>query len=197
MRMAATALMVLAGAQAAAANDCAARIAGLLTGSLDPQPTRARIVTETKGQPAVENEMLMRSWEHYLYKPVSPQGPWLLTFDGVTYQSADEGGSWTKAYEFDKEETRRTGIAMVEGQAASIRNAVCGEEKIDGVVYDTLRAAMTNPPPHTFEISSQYWVEKATGFVARAETLMKSESFESLTRQNWQPAPDLELPLPK
>lgn len=56
---------------------------------------------------------------------------------------------------------------------------------------------MTNPAPYEFDIHAKYWVDRASGFVPKAETAMKSKDFENFTTQTWEVAEDLELPVPE
>ncbi|MCB1475861.1 MAG: hypothetical protein H6883_09310 [Rhodobiaceae bacterium] len=191
------ALLILAlSAPAALADDCVGRVADILKGSAGREKTMAVITTEMKGQKPTVNEFHYAKWDHYMVRMIEPAGqPLTLTHDGAMYQSADEGKSWTKVHSFDKEETRALGQKTVEEQAGSIRNAICGNEELDGKTYDTLEADMTNVSGMKFQIHSKYWVA-ADGFVVKATTLMKADNFESFTTQEWQPAPDMELPLP-
>jgi hypothetical protein len=192
------AFLLLASTQSGLADDCADRIAQFVIGSVDSVPAEGHIISEIKGQPKTENDFVTVSWKHYLYKPTVPAGgPWLLTYDGTTYQSADEGESWKKLYSFNLEDTRAASIKTVTEQASTIRNAACGEEALDGVVHDVLEADMTNLAPQTFEIHSKYWINRDTGFVAKAATLVKSDSFESSTIQTWRLADGLTLPIPE
>ena len=198
MKAAILALSLAAAPSLALADDCADRFAEILTGSQDRAMIRGRLITQTRGQPTVVNDFSQQAWDHYLYAPVDPaDAPYVLTWDGVAYQSADGDAPWIKAYEFDKQETRAAGIAMVEGQAATIRNAACGTDTIDGVTYDTLEADMTNETSFRYDIRSKYWIAPDDdGFIARATTVMRAENFESLVTQTWERAPGLDLPKP-
>lgn len=192
------AFLLLASTSPGLADDCADRIARFVIGSVDAKPAEGHIISEIKGQPTTENDFVTASWKHYLYRPTVPAGgPWLLTYEGTTYQSSDQGESWKKLYSFDMDETRAAGIKTVSEQASTIRNATCGEEALDGTVHDTLEADMTNISSMTFEIHSKYWVNRDTGFVAKAVTKMTADGFESLTTQTWKLAEGLTLPIPE
>lgn len=199
MRKAIVVAALLAGAShGALADACADKFVRVLTGFQDMKPTRARIVSQMKGQPATENDFLSVSADHYMAKPTKPKGPWVLTYDGAMYQSSDAGQTWQKLRSFDKDKQKAASRKSVQAQAATVRNAVCGEAMLDGVKHETLEADTTNPAPATFEIHTKYWVDRGNGdFVTRADTTMKTSAYEIVTSQTWQRADGLTLPKPE
>ncbi|MGD9653348.1 MAG: hypothetical protein AB7L41_09020 [Flavobacteriaceae bacterium] len=181
----------------AAAEDCAARFARLTLHWMEnPLPGVAHIVTEAKGQPRTENDMLFAGPGHYMVKMTEPAGAWYLTHGGATHQSDDGGKSWKKLYAFNQEETAAAGLATVRQQVSTVRNARCGEAEFGGETVDTLEAEMTNTVNATFEIRTKYWVRRADERAVRTETLMTGLGPETLTVQEWKAAPDLTLPVP-
>ena len=199
MRRAVVAALLLAGfIQPGLADPCADKFVAVLTHSQKMKPAQAHIVTRMKGQPDGENEFLSVSADHFMVKPTKPKGPWYLTYDGVRYQSSDEGKTWQKQQSFDKAQAKADGIKLLTSQAATVRNAVCSEEMLDGVKHETLAADTTNLAPMKFEIHTKYWVDRAhDNFVTRSDTTMKTDSYEILTIQTWKPADGLTLPTPK
>lgn len=179
------------------ADECADRFSKILTTFGDRHPSQGRLVTETKGQPKITNEFYFQAWDHYLFKSVEPADlPWVLTYDGTSWQSMDLGKTWRKAYSFDKDQTRQQSIAIIAAQAASIRNATCGTEELDGDTLDVLEAEMSNPPPNSFDIKTKYWVREDE-FVPQATSLLKSPSFESFVTQTWSEPEEMALPIPQ
>ena len=156
------------------------------------------MVSQMNGQPPSESEFLTAAWDHYMTRPTNPKGPWLLAYNGARYQSADEGKTWQKIQSFDKDKERANAIKAVKTQAGTVRDAVCGKEKLNGVMHETLEAKTTNLTPSKFDIHSKYWVNReANDFVTRADTTMKMSGMEIVTKQIWKAAPDLTLPKPK
>lgn len=195
----ATAFILLVSARPGLAEDCGEKLSRLLVEWLEPRaPASAMMTVETKGQPTTKNEFLHLDWDRYMVKTIEPAGgPWYLTLDGTTWQSADAGKTWVKAYSFDKDDTRAKGNEITRQQAGTVENAVCGGEELDGVMHETIEADMTNTTNMVFHIHSKYWINPDNGFVTRTTTRMTSDNFDSFTTQDWTPAPDLALPSPE
>lgn len=104
-----------------------------------------RIVSETKGL-KTENEYHSAAWDHGLYKPFKPASlPGTLTYTGAMYNSTDQGATWEKAHSFEAKKQRAQHIQTVKEQLDCATNIVCGEDTIDGIVYDTcITQCMTN-----------------------------------------------------
>lgn len=184
-------------AGAARADACADRFVAVLTGFDKPRPVESRLVNQMKGQQPTENDFLSASPDHYLVRMTKPKGPWYLTHDGAMYQSDDDGKSWKKLRSFDKDKQKATNRENVQRQAATVRNAACGEATLDGVKHETLEADTTNTTPTAFEIHTKYWVNRADGnFVTRSETRMVTQAYEVFTVQTSKPAEGLKLPVP-
>lgn len=190
------ALCLLLAATPAAADDCVDRIAAIVTDRSVDQPVEARIVTETKGQPTITNDFLIAEPGHTMFRPVDPAGmPWTLTVAGTMYNSTDGGESWTAVHSFDPDAQAAAEEAALAAQAETIANAVCDSEEVDGTTYDRLSAEMKMQGG--FDVASTWWVDPATGFVARTESRMTGNGFDSFVTQEWQPAPGLTLPVPE
>lgn len=187
--------LLLISAAPGRSDTCAEKFTRVLTGYENKMPVKSHIVSEMKGQPPSENDFLSVSWQHYMTK--TTKGPWYLTYDGTMFQSSDEGKSWTKVRSFDKDKTRAAGMATVKAQAGTVRNAVCGEEALDGVAHDTMEADTTNLTPQKFEIHTKYWVNRKTGFVSKTITRMTAPTYEIHTTQISSPADGLTLPVPE
>ena len=182
----------------ALADDCRDRVVKLVIDSMTVKPSQGHLTSEIKGGQSTENTFEIAAWDHMLFKSIKPaNAPWTLTYKGAMYQSSDAGKSWRKVHSFDAKEQRAIQVKNVTAQANSARNAVCGEEALNGVMHDVLEADMTYPKPRSFDIHSKYWVNRNTGFVSKAVSRMSSKNFESVTTQTWMPAEGLVLPLPK
>jgi opacity protein-like surface antigen len=185
-------------ATSAAADDCAARIAALVTGALDMVPSEGRFLTQSTGQPDAITEFLIAGPDHTLFRPVDPAGlDWVLTYGGARYGSQDDGATWTLLQEFDPEAARAAQAENLAAQAESIENAECGTTELDGETVDRLSADMTMPPPAAMAIRAEYWVDPDTGFVRRSVTRMEMQGFVSTVTQDWTPSPGLSLPVPE
>ena len=191
----AAAALLLASSTPALAEDCAERVARLHVWWYEnPEPGIGHVVSETKGQPATDGEMHFVANGHYMLKQFVPAGGWYLTHDGTTWQSTDEGASWKKLYSFDQEDTWQKGLETVKQQASTVRNAVCGEDVIDGETVDTLEADMTNTINATYEIHDKYWVRRSDERAVRTETLTTGLGPDTFFTQTWTKAPDLTIP---
>jgi hypothetical protein len=107
-------------------------------------PGIGRVVSETKGL-KTENEYHSAAWDHGLYKPFKPANLlWTLTYTGAMYNSTDQGAAWEKAHSFEAKKQRAQHIQTVKEQLTCATNIVCGEDTIDGIVYDTFESDMEN-----------------------------------------------------
>ncbi|MCC0015276.1 MAG: hypothetical protein H6878_03115 [Rhodobiaceae bacterium] len=188
-------LMFLACAAPARAEDCAERFARLhVMWYENPESGIGHVVSETVGQPKSDGEMHFVANGHYMLKQFVPAGGWYLTHDGTTWQSTDEGASWKKLYSFDQADTWQKGLETVQQQASTVRNAVCGEDTVDGEAVDTLEADMTNTVNATYEIHEKVWVRRSDERAVRTETLTTGLGPDTFTTQTWTRVPDLEIP---
>ena len=83
----------------------------------------------------------------------------------------------------------------MEDAAATVNDAACGTEAIDGVTHDTVEASYEIPAYKTAH-RDKYWIEPASGWIARSISVMKMSGFESTATQVIEKAPGLELPTP-
>lgn len=181
----------------AAAETCDKQVAGMLLQASERAPAQGMMRTETKGQDPMTSEFLYQTPDHYLYKPVDPADtPWTLTHDGAMYQSSDKGQTWNRIHTFDPEQSKAQAAVSLESQIATIRDAVCGTEELDGLQYNVMEATMTSKGSYTFDIRSKYWVDDG-GFVVQATSLMTGEGFESFVTQTWIRPEIMDLPIPE
>ncbi len=165
------AAVLITSALPAHADDCRARfIDNRMAYLAAPLPGIGRIVSETKVQ-KTENEYHSAAWDHGLFKPASL--PWTLTYTGAMYNSTNQGATWEKAHCFEAKKQRGQNIQTVKEQLASATNIVCGEDTIDGIVYDTFESDMENHEYAHYTMHDKYWVDRKTGYVVKSTMLPK------------------------
>jgi hypothetical protein len=126
-------LFLLAGSiQSALADPCQDRFTELYLQLDQMTPTKTQATTAFKGAPPTTNDFFYLSQDHYLTVPTSPEGPWVLGYGNALYQSADQGATWEKIREMDTSRNADQARADKETNAATIRNAACSEEQLDG-----------------------------------------------------------------
>jgi len=192
------ALLLLAlPAESTLAETCEERFVHLLVDGNDEGAVKIHATQEIKGGPTTKNWFLQVSPGHWMSEPIEPPGqPWVLTYDNAMYTSTDGGKSWTKLRDTDSAGDAATSKANLRENAKTTRNAVCGEETVDGNAYETVEADYDTLQNFKTENHFKYWVEPASGFIARATYAMKGNGFESFTTQLIERAPGLTLPTP-
>ena len=191
----AAALLASATAYPASAETCRDRFVRLLVGGNGDGAVKSHVTQEIKGAPASQNWFYQQAPGHWMTEMIEPAGqPWVLTHADVMYTSADHGESWTKLRALDSDPDAAT--AQMEANAQTAKNEVCGNEELDGVMFDTVEADYVSMQGFKSENHHKYWVHPETGFIAKAVYHLKSEGFESTTTQLIEAAPDLTLPTP-
>ena len=189
------ALTASATALPASADTCRDRFVRLLVEGNGDGAVKIHVTQEIKGAPASQNWFYQQAPGHWMTEMIEPAGqPWVLTHDNVMYTSSDEGESWTKLRDLDSDPDAAR--AQMEENAQTARKEVCGNEELDGVVYETVEADYDSLQGFKSENHHRYWVHPETGFIVRAVYHLKSENFESMTTQRIEAAPDLQLPTP-
>ena len=192
------AIFVLAGSiQPALADSCQDRFQALYLKLDQSTPTRSEVTTAFKGAPPSTNDFLYVSEDHYMTVPISPAGPWILGYNNVLFQSSDEGKSWKKVREMDTGKNAEQARADKEANAATIRNAVCGEDEFDGEAVDVIAADITVKQGTVSENRYAYWVRRSDNFVVKSIYDTKASAFEVMITQVIKKAPDLTLPTPE
>ena len=79
-----------------------------------------------------------------------------------------QGKSWQKVRTLDSAQNTDEATKKREDDAKSARNIACGEEEIDGVVYDVVEGDHTATAGMTLENHNKYWVARDSGWIARA-----------------------------
>ena len=183
---------------AAYADDCLDRVRTIVADSANVRPSRGYLVTETKGLPKAENEFYIASANHMLFKPVDPPDlPWSLTLNGTSYQSSDEGQTWTVGYTFDPEQQAEGSRAYVQGMADSAENAECGTEELDGKALEVVAADMSTTGGADMNHHAKYWYDADLDLVVKSVSTTLMSGMEMTVTQTWEPAEGLDLPVPE
>lgn len=196
MRFVIAAAVLMAASGPALADPCQDRFTAVYMQMDQGGPVTAFITTEFKGAVPMTNDFYYLSQDHSMAVPIEPPLPWTMTYKTGFYQSADQGKSWTKVRDLDPAQGAGTVLADKKTNAATIRNAACSQEDVDGVVMDRLEAKLTVSQGMVTENHYIYWVRPLDGFIARARYETKAPSFEMAITQTMEKAPDMELPVP-
>ncbi len=197
LSIAAALLLLSASATPGLAESCQDRFVRLMMDGNGNQPVKINVTQEIKGAPASRNIFYRLSPDHWMTEMVEPAGmPWTLEYANVMYTSADGGKTWTKVREMDSQRDDEAARAAREENAKTVRNAVCGEEAIDGVMHDVVEADYDTLQNFKIENHFKYWIARDNGFIAKMVYVMKGQGFESRSTQIIEPAPDLTLPMP-
>ena len=177
----------------ASADPCLDRFVALLLGGNDSGPVKIHVTQEIKGGATSTNWSYFVAPDNWMTEMIEPSGqPLVLAHKNVLYTSADAGKTWTKVRELDDPALARP--ALIE-DSKTARNAVCGEEDLDGIVREVVEADYDSLGSFKTENHFKYWIDRETGFVVKSTYAMKGEGFESFTTQLPEKAPDLTLPM--
>jgi len=189
--------LLAATSQTAFADPCQDRFTELYLQLDQGVPTKAAVTTAFKGAPSSTNDFLYLTQDHYMTVPTSPEGPWILGYNNVLYQSADEGASWEKIREMETGQNADKARADKLANAETIRNTACSEEELDGEPVDVIAADITVSQGMVTENRYTYWVRKSDQFIVKAIYDTKAPNFEMVTTQVIEKAPGLNLPAPE
>lgn len=167
----------------------------LVEGNQTPGPARMHAFSDYAGNKS----------ENYFYSPGPGSGDgvmeplkgmgkgWVLFREMKMYTSNDAGKSWKFVRKLDKASDPAVVKETIRKDSASAVNTVCGEEKLDGVVHDTVQGEYKNSMLQGAMQVNKYWVNRETGWLAKYET--RSGKFHNI--QVLEPAPDFVLPKPE
>ncbi|MDP2802883.1 MAG: hypothetical protein Q8O26_13465 [Phreatobacter sp.] len=188
--------LILVAMGAAGADECRDRLVRYLEGALDGRPGQS-LNTVQQGASTTESAFIFVSRDHHMFKPVNPENiPWVLTYQGAMYQSADQVRTWTKVHSFDRDKQHAEAREAIRSQARSATGVVCGTETLDGVVHDTFDARMTMEGAVRVEMHNRYWISRESGISTQAVSISRFSGVEMTTTQRWRPLGDMTLPVP-
>ena len=194
----AVSVLLVASVTPGFANPCQEKFAQLLVHGNGDRPSIIRITTEPKGGQVSKNDFFFKTTGHWMTVMTEPANqPVTLAYNNKMYTSSDNGKSWKKVRDMDSEKNRLDNIKNQEANAKTIKNAVCGEELLDGVMHDTVEADFDTVQQYKSSNHYKYWVNRKTGRIAKSTYDSKSSGYESFTTQIIEDAPDLTLPMPE
>ncbi len=194
----AASVIFLASALPSQAEDCKDKFAQLMIHGNGMHPVTIRITSEPKGGKVSKNDFFFKATGHWMTVMTDPANqPITLAYNNKMYTSSDKGKSWKKVREMDSEKNRLDNIKNQEANSKTIKNAVCKEETLDGVMHDTVEADFDTVQQYKSSNHYKYWVNRETGWVTKATYDSKSSGYESFTTQLIEKAPDLKLPMPE
>ena len=193
-----SALLFLVSLGPVLAKDCHDKFVRILTDQTDKGPVKIYVIQEIKGGMKMENYHYSVNIGHWMTEMIKPvKMAWTLTYKNTMYTSSNKGKSWKKVRTLDSEQNKANTIASLEKNAKTVRNAICGEEKLDDIIHDTVAADYNTLQSFKTENHHKYWIDRKTGYISKARYKMKGKGFESTTTQTIKPAPGLTLPTPE
>ena len=189
--------MLVVATLPAVAEPCAERFKRMLVERNDPGPVRIAVTQKVKGAPAMRSINHQASRGHWMTEMVEPANmQWTLVHDDRMFTSTDKGKTWAKLRTLDSAANAAQSRKNLEAAAATVKDAACATETVDGVTYDTVEGAY-EMAAHKTTHRDKYWIDPTTGWIARSESLTRMAGFESVVSQVIEKAPGLELPTPK
>ncbi|MCG6859303.1 MAG: hypothetical protein LJE67_14685 [Salaquimonas sp.] len=191
------AAVLLASVQPCLAETCQEKFVRVMTErNSSSEPVRIHVTQEIVGGMKSANWNLQDGKGNWRTEMIDPETmPWSMVVDNVLYSSSDKGATWKKEREMDTGASPETVAAMLAERAKSVRDAECGEEELDGAMYETVAAGYDMNGG--YEVQDKYWINPDTGFIPKLVTKMKGSGFESLSTQLIEPAPGLEITKPE
>jgi hypothetical protein len=122
--------------------------------------------------------------------------PWTLVYGGVMFISSDKGKSWKRLRAMDNEPNNDASRKNLEVAAATVKDAACGLEMIDGVPQDAVAATYEMAAYKTVH-RDNYWVALKRVWIAKSESFTRMAGFESIVTRLIEKAPGLTLLTPK
>lgn len=185
--------LVLTSLAPASAETCEEAFIRLMTDRTAKEPTKILVTQQIKGGMKTVNWNYQDGDGNWLTEIIEPDNAqWSMGLDNILYTSSDKGESWNKVREMEDQNAAHQ--KSLEERAATVTNAECGEEELNGVVHRTVEADYRMQGSFDAEIHDKFWVNTETGYVPRLETTMTNTAFESFVVQELEPAPDLEFP---
>ncbi len=177
---------------------CHEKFVRLMVGGNSDQPVKIHVTQAQKGAKPSTNNFFQQSPGHWMTQMIEPANqPWVLTHNNTMFTSADEGKSWQKIRTLDSEHNDENARNDRRKNAETVRNAVCGEEALDGVAHETVEADFNTLQSYKTENHYKYWVNRETGWISKATYRTKGEGYEGVSTQLIVAAPELSLPTPE
>lgn len=197
MKPAIAAILIVLTALPASAETCRDKFVKLFTDRSSKGGVKIHVTQEIKGGMTMKNYNYQAGADHWMTEMIEPANmQWTLVYNNVMFTSSDKGKTWKKIRALDSAHSQEATQKKLNEAAATIANAKCGTEEIDGVLHDTVEADY-DYPAYKSSHHDKYWINPDTGWISKSAMKTTQASFESLTTQLIEPAPDLKLPTPK
>jgi hypothetical protein len=179
------------------AGDCEDRFRRLLVEGNPAGPVKIVVTQKVKGMPTRRNINDQPPPDYWMTEMVEPaNAPRTLVDGGVMFISSGKGKSWSRLRAMDSEPNNDASSKNLEVAAATVKDAACGPEMVDGVPHDTVAATYEMAAYKTVH-RHKYCVALKTVWIAKAESFTCMAGFESVATQLIEMAPGLTLPTPK
>ncbi|MGB7286055.1 MAG: hypothetical protein WBC71_03900, partial [Salaquimonas sp.] len=187
MRVLATLAVLMISTQPVSAETCEEKFVRLMTDRTTKEPTQIHVTQQIKGSAKTVNWNYQDgkgNWRTEMIEPANAQ--WSMVADNILYTSSEEGKTWQKVREMD--EANADHEKSMKERAATVENAVCGNEDLDGASHEVVEADYKMLGSFEADIHDKFWIHPETGYVPRLETTMKNTAFESFLVQILEPA---------
>lgn len=182
--------------QLALAETCEERFASLLVEGNGDVPVEITITQEIVGGMKSTNLFRSNGHKQWMSEMIDPPNlPWSMVRDNVMYSSSDQGKSWSKVRDVDSEKEFANSRAMLEKDAATIRDVNCAEDTIDGETFEHVTGTYTSSAMQGAEAVNAYWVN-ADGWIARHTSKIDSPSFKMNYEQVLEKRDSVDIPAP-
>lgn len=196
MRFVLASVLLLAAIQPSVAETCHEKFVRLFTERNGKGPVKIHVTQEIKGGPTTTNYNYQNGTGHWMTEAIEPANmPWSLVYDNTMFASSDRGKTWVRIRKLDSQQRAGDVEKDLQDTVATVKNAACGSQDLDGVAHETVAADYAYPK-YNSEHRDTYWVNPATGWIAKSTTETRQAGFESSTTQLMEPAPGLLLPTP-
>lgn len=190
--------LLLCSTQLAQSDTCRDKFISIVTDQTPKGPIKTDATTKLDSGVVMKNKFYQTELDHWMSEGVEPKGmPWTLSYKHAMYTSVDKGKTWKKLKALDSEKARQDAWNNLVEEAKSTKNTLCGEEEIDGVVYDWVEGEYSSHLNAKAEYRNKYWVNRQTKWVTKAIYEVTGAKYKSTVSQLIEKAPDLSLPIPE
>ena len=190
------AALTLAFCVPAAAETCHEKFVRVYTDRNDKGPRKILLIQEIKGAKPTKNYNYSDGsgdWMTEMIEP--PNAPWSMVRGNILYTSSDKGKTWKKIRTMDSGSSAEAVAKKLAAAAATVKNAVCAEEELDGAMHETVEADYEQPAFNTSH-HDKFWIDPQSGWITKSVGRTSQAGFESLVTQTIEKTPDLKLPTP-